>query len=135
VDQAASSSKEIIMKRSIQILLIAVIALVLTQSAWAKLEGDELGRVEALLTLLATKSDVIFVRNGKEYSVDKGVSHLRTKLNQTKNRLTTCEEFVDNVASSSSISGKPYLVILPGGETLEMKVYLGGLLREVDAGR
>ena len=102
-------------------------------AAMADLEGAELARVEALLALLATKTDITFVRNGKEYRVDRAVSHLKTKLGRAKSRISTCSEFVEHVASGSSMSGDPYYVILPGGNTLKMRAYLDELLKELDA--
>ena len=102
--------------------------------ARADLEGNELGRVEALLNLLAAQKGVVFIRNGSEYSVDRAVGHLRTKLRRARGRISTCEQFIDHVASGSSISGKPYEVILPDGERLEMRTYLYRLLPGVDAG-
>jgi hypothetical protein len=116
--------------------LVMALALVLASGkpARAELEGAELRRVEALLGLLATKQDIAFVRNGSRYQVDKAVSHLRTKLRRAKGRISTCEQFVDHVASGSTISGKPYQVILPDGTTMDMRAYLRQLLPESDAG-
>ena len=54
-----------------------------------------------------------FIRNGSEHNAADAESHLRLKLSKTKKRLSTAEQFVDKVASGSSISGKPYQVKLP----------------------
>lgn len=54
------------------------------------------------------------MRNGDEHTCDEAVSHLRLKLGNTRNRIDTAEQFIDKVASSSSITGKPYIVKMPG---------------------
>jgi hypothetical protein len=103
-------------------------------SALAALEGRELARVEALLQVLSTKTDITFVRNGGRYPVDKAVKHLRRKLDSAKGKISTCEQFIDHVASRSSISGKPYSAILADGTEVDKGVYLRELLAGVDAG-
>ena len=67
-----------------------------------------------MLEGLAQKKDLIFVRDGDEHTCDEAVSHLRLKLGNTRNRIDTAEQFIDKVASSSSITGKPYIVKMPG---------------------
>ncbi|MDR2198858.1 MAG: DUF5329 family protein [Deltaproteobacteria bacterium] len=121
------------MKRA---LILATVLIFLALSAQARaLDGGELKRVDALLSLLSSRTDVTFVRNEKEYPVDKAVSHLRSKLKRAGSRIKTAEEFVDHLASKSSMSGKPYQVILPGGEKVDAGVFFHELLREVDGKR
>jgi hypothetical protein len=117
-----------------KLLVIATIfsAFFLSQTASANLEGEELQRVEAFLDLLSTKTDLTFVRNGTNYKVDDAVSHLKSKLGRAKRKVSTAEEFIDKVASSSSISGRPYLIIKPDGETVEAKEYFHELLKELE---
>jgi hypothetical protein len=118
------------MKKITTILLLAFFLLVSVKAV--AIEGVELKRVEGLLTLLATKTDITFVRNGSKYSAERAVSHLRSKLQRAGDQISTAEQFVDNIASKSSLSGKPYLVILADGTTVKAAEYFHGLLREVD---
>ncbi len=67
-----------------------------------------------MLNALAQKKDLTFVRNGDAHNCEEAVSHLRLKLGNTRNRIDTAEQFIDKVASSSSITGKPYIVKIPG---------------------
>jgi hypothetical protein len=96
------------------------------------LEVPEKARVEAFLQHLSTKTDIVFVRNGSRYPVSKAVSHLRTKLSRAADRLYTAEEFIDNVASRSTMSGRPYSVILPDGKEVPAGPNYRDLLRESD---
>jgi predicted ThiF/HesA family dinucleotide-utilizing enzyme len=119
------------MRRKITAALILA-ALALWAGAALALEGAEMDRVEAFLSLLSTKTDLIFVRNGSRHPVDKAVGHLNRKLSQAKSRVSTAEEFIDKAASASSISGKPYEIILPGGGTVPAREYFHELLKESD---
>lgn len=95
-------------------IVCAVVALLLTLPARAKLNAHEEARINAMLNALAQKKDLTFVRNGDAHNCEEAVSHLRLKLGNTRNRIDTAEQFIDKVASSSSITGKPYIVKIPG---------------------
>lgn len=107
-------------------------ALLLTLPVWAKLNAHEEARISAMLDALAQKKDLIFVRNGDSHNCDEAVSHLRLKLGNTRNRIDTAEQFIDKVASSSSITGKPYIVRIPGKNDENAKPYLYALIAETD---
>ncbi|MDR1298185.1 MAG: DUF5329 domain-containing protein [Deltaproteobacteria bacterium] len=89
----------------------------------------EAGRVEGLLAALGEAGSLEFIRNGKAYSASRAVSHLRSKLNRVKDRLSTAEEFVDKVASGSSMSGDPYLVRFADGREITAGEYFHDLLK------
>jgi hypothetical protein len=97
------------------------------------LEEAELKRINAFLELLSAKTELVFERNGSEYPVDRAVAHLKSKLSRAKARLSTAEEFVDNVASKSSLSGQPYFIIFPDGKRVEAGLYFHELLADVSA--
>jgi hypothetical protein len=68
----------------------------------------------------------------KNYTAEKAANHLRRKLNKVKDKLFTVDEFIDNVASASSLSREPYRIIKPNGETVETRIYLRELLQEIN---
>jgi hypothetical protein len=94
-------------------------------------EGEELALVDGLLSTLASRRDLIFIRNGQEYDAAQAVAHLKRKLRQAGSKITTAEEFVDLLASESSISGKPYLVREPNKPEVMASVFFHGLLTEL----
>ncbi len=73
--------------------------------------------VSALLQALGT-SQCEFFRNGSWYDSEKAESHLQRKLDYVKRKdlLSSVDAFVDQAASRSSMTGKPYLVRCPGHE-------------------
>ncbi|HEY4467156.1 MAG TPA: YfeK family protein [Klebsiella sp.] len=107
-------------------------ALLMTLPAWAKLNAHEEARINAMLDALSQKKDLVFVRNGDAHNCEEAVSHLRLKLGNTRNRIDTAEQFIDKVASSSSITGKPYIVRIPGNSDENARPYLHALITETD---
>lgn len=107
-------------------------ALLMTLPAWAKLNAHEEARINAMLDALAQKKDLVFVRNGDTHNCEEAVSHLRLKLGNTRNLIDTAEQFIDKVASSSSITGKPYIVRIPGKSDENAQPYLHALIAETD---
>lgn len=112
-------------------LLLAL--LMLAPASWAKLSAHEEARVQAMLTALSEQQGLIFIRNGSEHTSEEAVSHLRLKLKNTRNRINTADQFIDKVASSSSITGKPYTVRIPGKGDENAAPFLHRLIAESDA--
>ena len=90
------------------LLLISAIALALDLQT--KAEIDE-------LISFVRMSGVRFIRNGTEYSAAEGAQHLRDKLARAGDRVKTTDDFIAGIASTSYISGKPYLVKFADGHT------------------
>jgi hypothetical protein len=93
------------------------------------LSDAEEARIEAFFSALSERTDVAFIRNGKEYTTAKAISHLQTKLSRTRKSLFSAEEFIAKVASSSSVSGKPYYIKLPSGEIVTAKEFFSDMLK------
>src|SRR3972149_7060743 len=66
------------------------------------------------------------------YKDGNATVHLLMKWERAGDRVVTAEVFIEKIGSRSSMSGKPYLVVLPGGRTLESGPWLSGLLRAVE---
>jgi uncharacterized protein DUF5329 len=91
-------------------------------------------RIAALLAVV-DQSGATFIREGKEYSAAEGRRHLERKLWFAGSRVETAEDFIDKIASRSSITGRPYLVRLPSGKESETGVWLRQKLAEIDGRR
>jgi hypothetical protein len=67
-----------------------------------------------------------FNRNGKWYDGADAQAHLLRKLEYIEDRTTvrSTEQFIDLAASTSSRSGKPYLVRCAGGAPVESRAWL-----------
>jgi hypothetical protein len=80
-------------------------------------------KIEYLLQFTG-QSGLTFIRSGTEYSSKKAEEHLRGKWDYARKRIKTARDFIKYLASSSSMSGKPYTikqkdgVLVPSGEWL-----------------
>lgn len=92
--------------------------------------------VDALLNRLQT-SGCEFNRNGTWYAGAEARAHLLKKLDylEGKDMVATAEQFIERGASSSSMSGKPYLVRCAGKAPVESAAWLKAELQQVRAGR
>lgn len=62
------------------------------------------------------RSGCAFVRNGETYSGKEARQHLRSKRKLNAHLIRSAEDFIEKIASRSSMSGKPYLISCCGRE-------------------
>lgn len=120
-------------RRSKRLRIILRFALVITTiaSLSAAPSAREKQRIDALIAAVE-KSGLIFIRNGSEHSAADAASHMRLKFNNAGNRISTAEQFIDYLASKSSITGSPYFLKFPDGRTEKAGIWLHRKLKELD---
>ncbi|TGK32710.1 hypothetical protein EHQ12_12275 [Leptospira gomenensis] len=72
-----------------------------------------------------------FIRNGSEHDPKEAREHMERKLKAAEGRIGNISDFIEHIASKSSISGKPYLVRLKDGKTVEAKLWLTEKWKEI----
>ena len=65
--------------------------------------------IEYLLNAVGD-SGCTFIRNGKRHDAGNAEDHLRMKYRRGKRYATTAENFIERLASASSMSKKPYSI-------------------------
>ena len=65
--------------------------------------------IDYILNTVAA-SNCVFIRNGKEHGPQAAKDHLSLKRRRGKRYFSSADEFIENLASSSSWSGKAYHV-------------------------
>ena len=65
--------------------------------------------IEYLLSYI-TGSDCIFIRNGSEHKAREASEHLAMKYSRVKSRINTAEDFIEKIASHSSLTKREYKV-------------------------
>ncbi|MEX0964449.1 MAG: DUF5329 domain-containing protein [Pseudohongiellaceae bacterium] len=65
-----------------------------------------------------------FERNGRRYDALEAADHMRLKYRRAKRYADSAEKFIDRLASKSSISGKPYLIVCATSGEHEAKEWL-----------
>jgi Family of unknown function (DUF5329) len=117
------------MNRKLRRLLIVTILLLAWQPALAGLtpQADLLAAVRA--------SDCDFYRNGSWHDSRMAAAHLQDKYQwlAARGRIATTEEFIESVATRSSLTGRAYAVRCGGGKPLSSNVWMGELLRRLRA--
>ena len=111
-------------------LLASIFTLLLTTAIALALDRQAKAEIDELISYVET-SVVRFIRNGTEHSGAEGAQHLRDKLGKAGNRVNTTEDFITGVASTSYITGKPYLVKFANGHTQPTGDWLRAHLAEV----
>jgi Family of unknown function (DUF5329) len=71
--------------------------------------ASENEEIQYLLSFIGA-SDCIFIRNGDEHPSKEASEHLEMKYNHVKKRIQTAEDFIDKIASKSSLSRRQYTV-------------------------
>jgi len=92
--------------------------------------------IDALLSRLEASS-CTFNRNGTWYPAAEAKSHLLRKLQYLEDRgaVRSAEQFIELAGSSSSTTGKPYLVKCGSGVPVESGTWLRAQLRSIRSGR
>ncbi len=88
--------------------------------------STEHNKIDKLIQAIAM-SKVRFIRNDREYSALEGASHLKRKWRRAGSRIQTVDDFIDHIASRSSLSGKLYHVKLQDGTVIESAKWLHDL--------
>jgi hypothetical protein len=101
--------------RPLPALLALIAAVVLASSSVAA--PPPIAQVETdYLLQLVEQSGCEFYRNGSAYDARRAAAHLRDKyaaLNAS-GKITTAEDFIEKVATKSSLTGRPYEVVCAG---------------------
>lgn len=87
-------------------------------------------KIQYLLSVIGS-SEVIFIRNGAEYSPTEAQAHLQDKLKAAGDKVKTAEDFITLLASKSFQTGKVYLIKTKDGKTVESASWLREKLKEM----
>lgn len=84
---------------------------------------DETKEIEALLKKIES-SDIIFIRNGDEHTAKEAADHLRRKWGQANGKIKTKKDFIEQLATKSSLTGEFYIVQLKDGSRMKAADWL-----------
>jgi hypothetical protein len=92
----------------------------------------EAQKIQALIHSVETLKGAVFIRNGTEYDGAKAAEHLRRKLDYAGDRVQTADQFIEKLATGSSMSGKPYKIRFADGKTVDSAVFFREQLRKLE---
>ena len=114
-------------------LLIGATALMTFSAVAAAPPGNERALIDKLIVFVESQKGMKFVRNGTEYECSEAAKFLRGKLEKMGKEVTTAHEFVERIASKSTMSGKPYHVKFHDGKTMLASQFLIEELKRLEA--
>lgn len=121
------------MRPIISTFLIAVQSLlVISLASAAPVAPSMRAEIDALLAILEN-SACEFNRNGVWHSAREAKAHLLSKLEylERKNAVASTEQFIERGATSSSYSGKPYLVRCANADPVASSEWLTTMLKTI----
>lgn len=93
---------------------------------------SELEKIERLIAHIESLEGAVFIRNQAEHTPQQAAEHLRAKLTAAGGRIATAEQFVEQVASKSSLSGEAYKIRLTDGSIVKAGEYLRQRLESME---
>jgi hypothetical protein len=120
-------------RRAVLGWLLAPVALLVARPARATLDERDRARIQRLIEHVGRQSQIRFIRNGVAHDARQAAEHLQMKLDRASTRLTSVDEFIDQVASRSWLTGRPYLVRLPDGREVPAAGWLREELARIEA--
>jgi len=118
-------------RRAFARLATVLLSICVVTPVRAALDAAQTARVERLLDRVAAQTEVRFIRNGEAHSAQAAAEHLRLKLRNAGSRISTAEQFVEHLASRSSITGRPYRLRFPDGSEVDAGPWLMKALADV----
>ncbi|MFP4164179.1 MAG: DUF5329 family protein [Chitinispirillaceae bacterium] len=88
----------------------------------------EVETIEMLIDTVKQLEDAEFVRNGKSYNANIAVRFLKGKWRWKRKEIKSADDFIQKVATSSSSSGKPYLIRFEDGKVQKSAAFFRSLL-------
>ena len=92
---------------------------------------SEKQKIEYLIKSIETLDGAQFWRNDEYHTPKEAGEHLRLKLKNAGDKIKTAKQFIDNLATKSSMSGKVYKIKFKDGKVVESKVFLYQKLGEL----
>ena len=92
----------------------------------------EAQKIERLIQFVRTMKDATFIRNGKEHSCREAANHLQGKWEKHRNKINSAQDFINNLASSSGLSGEPYKIKFKDGSILTTNEVLSRELKRLE---
>jgi hypothetical protein len=93
------------------------------QGSARQLQMTEKLKIEYLIQSVEKLDGAKFYRNGLWYSPKEAADHLRLKWKNAGSRIKTARQFIDKIATESSMSGLAYKIKYKDGRVVESKVF------------
>jgi hypothetical protein len=120
------------MKKAIAILLFFSFA---TAQISAQQTISETQKIDHLILFIRNLKGATFIRNGSEHTATAAADHLQMKRDKAGSRIKTAKDFIDKIASKSSISGEFYMIRFANGKEFPAQMVLTNELKKLEEGK
>lgn len=118
------------MKGLVPILLLFC-TLASSSFAQTKTPLSETQKIEALFKAVEQLKEAKFYRNGELHDATAAAKHLRMKWEKAGSRVKTAIDFIEKIASKSSMSGEPYKIVYANGKTVLARQFFYEQLKSI----
>ena len=94
---------------------LVIASLLLLTAISSGLPAADRAKIEQLITVVEHLDSAHFVRNGKAYGSATAARFLRGKWKDREATVHSVDDFINNVATRSSTTGRPYLIRFDDG--------------------
>jgi hypothetical protein len=102
-----------------------------TRAAGAGLSEEQ--KIDALIADIGNLPGAVFIRNRTEHTPAEAADHLRRKRDSAGRQVTTARQFIEHLATKSSLSGEPYRIRMKDGTDVPAGEYLTKRLAEIES--
>jgi Family of unknown function (DUF5329) len=113
--------------------LVLAVTVALALAAGAAPPAHEQSRIDRLIRFVEGQQGMKFIRNGTEYSCADAAKFLRSKMDKMGAEVATARDFIEKIATKSSMSGTPYHVRFADGRVMPAAQFLSEELRRIEA--
>ncbi len=119
-------------KLRLPLIAILFVFAFFTSAARADSKLDDRASTETIeLIRRVETSGCVFIRNGDKHSAKEAADHLATKVKRADKKRLSAENFIAKIASKSSMSGDPYMMIFPDGREVKSGDWLTEQLADI----
>lgn len=95
----------------------------------------EVQKTDHLIQFVRNLKGATFIRNGSEHTPTDAADHLQYKREKAGSRVKTARDFIDKIASESSMTGNPYMIRFSNGKEFPVKMVLTNELNKLEEGK
>jgi hypothetical protein len=89
-------------------------------------------KIDHLIMLVRNLKGATFIRNGEEHTAQAAADHLQMKREKGGSRIKTAQDFIDKVATKSTLSGELYMIKFPNGKMFPSQMVLLNELNKLE---
>lgn len=115
--------------------IIFVLFLCVTTQLYAQQPLTEAQKIDHLISFVRNLKGATFIRNGSEHTPAAAADHLQMKREKGGSRIKTAKDFIEKIATKSSISGDLYMIRFANGKEFPSQMVLLNELKKLEEGK